>query len=50
MDTETQQKWMASISRALEELKRGSDLLPWDAQSDASSGAGSADDGEEDDG
>ena len=41
------QKWMASISKALEELKRGNDFMPAEASSRPPASTGSATDREE---
>jgi hypothetical protein len=41
------QKWLASISKALEELKRGTELMQSEGPSNTPSATGSAGDGEE---
>jgi hypothetical protein len=48
MDMDNQQRWMASISKALEELKRGTEFMQSEGPSNTPSAAGSAQDGEED--
>jgi hypothetical protein len=47
MDMDNQQKWMASISKALEELKRGTEFMQSEGPSKTPSATGSAQDSEE---
>lgn len=47
MDMDNQQKWMASISKALEELKRGTEHMQSERATNKPSSTGSAGDGDE---